>query len=186
MLRHAAILIATACMATVMASKPAHAQDSWWYAGGSLNYGDYSTADKQDSGWAGFVGYEFTPNYALEVGYSDLGSIRQSAQGVGTLDFSVKLVEFVGISAFELTERISMYGKIGWYRDDTTFRLNLVDEAPLSSSDRDSNFTYAIGARINMRTNFAIRGDWQRYRKVSDFTNIDVYAVGVIAKFGGR
>jgi OmpA-OmpF porin, OOP family len=186
MQRKAAVLVFVAMMATALAVNPAHAQDSWWYAGGSLNYGEFTTPRKQDSGWSGFFGYEFTPNYAVEASYSDLGSIRQSAPGFGSLVFSATLVELGGIGAFEVTERMSMYGKLGYYRDDTEFRLSLVGEPTEIQSESNSNYTYAIGMRFNVRQNFAVRGSWQRYRKVGDATDIDVYAVGVMTKFGGR
>jgi opacity protein-like surface antigen len=186
MQRHAAVLVSVAMMATVLAIRPAHAQDSWWYAGGSLHYGEYTAPNKQDSGWSGFFGYEFTPNYAVEIGYSDMGSIRQSAAGIGSQEFSVTLVQLGGISAFEISDRMSMYGFLGWYRDDHTFELRLVGQQPQIESDTNSNYTYAIGMRFNMRPNLAFRGSWQRYRKVADFTDIDVYSVGIMAKFGGR
>ena len=71
---------------------PVAAQDSGFYAGLSLGQSSMTDActglpagvscDDKDSAWKIFGGYQFSRNFALELGYANLGEAKASGGGV--------------------------------------------------------------------------------------------------------
>ncbi len=168
---------------TAIWTTPATAQDAWWYVGGHYSYTDYDQLDSSDNGLSGTIGYEFNPTYAIEATYADLGRVTS---GDGNASFSATTVQLAGIGAFDLSERVAMFGLLGYYRGDAELRFAINTPTPFVEKLREDNYTYGIGIRFNLRRSIAVRGTWQRYRKVGDLTDVDTLNVGIIVKFGNR
>jgi OmpA-OmpF porin, OOP family len=172
-------------MLTVLAafSSAATAQDSAWYVGGQLLSADYTDARRSDTGWSAIFGRDFNPNYGLELGYSDFGKITDRVPGVVTVSLSATLVEIAGIGAFEMTERLSAFGRFIVHRSDATLDADVVDVGRFVERSRHTDWGYGIGLRFTPRENFAIRGTWSRYEDVGDVMSIDVIAATFIFRF---
>ncbi len=183
MINSSAAWAAIGLVTTATFSATATAQDAWWYVGGHYSYTDFDQLGESDSGWSGTIGYEFNPTYAIEATYADLGRVFS---GDGFASFAVTTVQLAGVGAFELSERVAMFGLLGYYRGDAEFRFAINTPTPFVEKLREDNYTYGIGIRFNLRRNIALRGTWQRYRKAGDITDIDTMNVGVVAKFGNR
>jgi len=140
------------------------------------------SCDDSDTGWKIFGGYQFNPNFAVELAYSDLGETRLS-DPFDSATIRPKAWEVVAVGTFPVQQRFSLYGKLGFYRAttklDTTF--GITDE------DSNTDLTFALGARYDINRNLALRGEWQRYADVGGddlgTSDIDLFSIGLIWKF---
>ena len=118
-----------------------------------------------------FGGYQFTPNFALELGGHALGS---TTVGNRTADFSAIDLSYFGTMV--LSKGFSVHGRIGFYRAEITERGS------------DAGPTYGLGIGYALTKNAALRGEWQRFAKLGPGTepamNIDVLYLGVSYRFG--
>jgi len=171
----------TALVAAAAGISPlAVAQDSGWYIGamaGQSNFKDCnsSNCDDSDTALGIFGGYQFHKNFGAELGYTDLGE----TSAPGFVDAEAKGFELVGVLSFPITERFSLYGKLGFFRWD-------VDSGPLSESGTDP--TAALGVQWNFTKQLGFRAQYQVYKDIGDSattgtTDVDVIGVGVVFKF---
>jgi OmpA-OmpF porin, OOP family len=176
---------------------PAAAQmnTSAFYAGVSIGQSKFkdfcegsgslgATCDDKDTAWKIFGGYQFTPNVAFELGYTDLGKASFSLPfGGGTLSGKGEATAFelVGVGSWPLAEAFSIYGKIGLYHGEAKTTASFGGS---TSSDKDtgSEWTFGFGARYDFNRNIGVRGEWQKYNDFSG-TDIDVLSLGVVYRF---
>jgi len=200
-----AALLAAAGMAVSSASmaqaKPA---DTGFYAGVSIGQtsanvdcAGTTSCDDSDSAWKIFGGYQINRNFAVELGYSDLGKISASLPpiffpGVGTfasnLTIETTAFELVGVGSFPVNQNFSLYGKIGLYRADSDVKVTLVGGPSVTDSDTNTDLTFGLGVRYDFTRNLGVRAEWQRYSSVqagstSETADLDVLGIGVVWKF---
>lgn len=163
-----------------------------WYLGGSIGQSEIgdvdcppvpgATCDDRDTAWRVFGGYQIHRNFAIEAGYTDLGSFDRSAPGLqASLDATA--FDLVGVGMWPLGNNFSVYGKLGLYRSDV--------DAEALGKDKNNDWTYGVGAQYNFTRNVAARLEWQRYQSVEfkrfDGSNgdgdIDVVNLGVLFAF---
>jgi OmpA-OmpF porin, OOP family len=154
--------------------------------------------DETDTGWKLYFGYRFHRHIAVEGGYADLGKFSASTRittfrGVPvppqTLSFEIETSEVFHASALGILpigDRFSLFGKLGFYSDKT--KLTLTGGAGSESeSDRDEGFLFGVGVTFDLSRNFAIRGEWERFKDAgSDETSegdIDLLTLGVMFRF---
>jgi OmpA-OmpF porin, OOP family len=175
---------------------PSFAQDGAFYVGGSIGQTDVKdgctglnvpgvSCDDEDTSWKIFGGYQFNRNFALELGYVDLGEVKASGPG-GTATIEATAFELVGVGMLPLANNFSLYGKIGLYRAETEVSVNTF---LLVASEDESNtdLTFGIGAQFDVSKQFAIRAEWQRYQDVGGGdigeSDVDVISVGALFRF---
>jgi OmpA-OmpF porin, OOP family len=184
MLRNKSALAVIAFVAA-LASAPAAAQIgmSSAYVGGSLGQSDAKDAcegvpgcDEKDTAWKIFGGFQLTPMFAVELGYTDLGEV--SAPGVSAeataWDLSV-------LASFPIGESFSLYGRLGGYRAETEGRVGA-----LTVDDSNTGLTFGVGAAFALSRNLGLRAEWQRYADVGDDdaeSDVDVLSIGVMWRF---
>jgi OOP family OmpA-OmpF porin len=154
-----------------------------WYVGGSLGQSEFKDCglpgcDDKDTAWRIFGGYEINRNFAVELGYTDLGEV--SAPGASA---EATAWELVGVGSFPVADRFSIYGKLGGYRADTEARIG-----GLSRDESNTGITYGVGAQYDFTRTVGVRAEWQRYADVGDDNvggegDVDVLSVGVRVKF---
>jgi OOP family OmpA-OmpF porin len=159
------------CCAAGLAAGSAQAQSLYLGASlGSPHFGDrVNGIQGSGSGLAGkiFAGYPFTPNFALEGGFADLGHIDN---GNGKVDGSGEFLDAVGL--WPLSDQWSLLGRVG------------LAHVKLDTSAGDAGGTglkLGLGAQYTLTGNFALRGEWERYRPSAfgDKPNIDQFTLGV-------
>jgi len=177
------------------ASLAAHAQASkpGVYVGGGFGQSEaweyncdaLPTCKKKGTAYRFFGGWQFSPNWGVEVGYTDLGKVSSASPGFDqAIKVSASDVMLFGQWLFH--ERFALYGKVGGYyakvEADTT-------QAGVSTQVKQSkgNGTIAGGIQWYMTPSLALRGEGQRYLKVgggaigdSDYT---VYGINLLYKF---
>ena len=157
----AALCVATLAM---MVAAPATAQyrlgeEPGFYAGGTLGMnGD------NEIGWRALLGYQANRNFALELGYHDLGK-----HNIAGFPLETDAVEVLGVGRLPLNEQAALYGKLG-------------------ANERQVDLTFGIGFEYALSQNLAARGEWQRYRAlgggaIGQTSDLDVYSVGAIYRF---
>ena len=144
-------------------------------AGGSHFKGDNvggAQTDRSSTGTKLFGGYQLTPNFAVEGGYTDLGKFNSSA---GQLKGSGVYLDAVG--TLPLSGPWSATGRVGVFNGKAT--------SSLTGSDRGTTAKVGAGLQYAIDKNLSLQGDWERYRLDAGATkaNTDLYSVGVKYSF---
>jgi OOP family OmpA-OmpF porin len=155
------------------------AQAQGIYLGGSLGASRYdgsvpgpTLTDKSSAGLKLYGGYSFTPNFALEAGYVNLGKFKGSAADVKA---DGAFVDAVGI--VPLRNNFSVLGRVGAFNGKL--------DSTLAGSDRGTNVKVGAGLQYDLSANTAIRAEWERYRfdALGSKSNTDLYSVGFAYRF---
>lgn len=161
-----------------------------WYAGGSLGQSKakdadctgFVSCDDKDSAWKIFGGYEINRNFAVELGYTDLGEFTASGPGAARQSIEATAWELVGVGSIPIADRFSLYGKVGGYRADSEGRAGA-----LSADESNTGLTFGVGAQYDFTRTVGVRAEWQRYNDVGGGqigeSDLDVLSVGVRVKF---
>ena len=168
----AAALLSLAALGTTARAEGLYIGGS---AGGSHYKGDNVGAvqtDRSSTGTKLFGGYQLTPNFAFEGGYTDLGKFKSSA---GQLKASGVYLDAVGI--LPLSGPWSATGRVGVFSGKA--------ENSLVGSDRGTSAKLGAGLQYAIDKNLSVQGDWERYRLDAGGTkaNTDLYSVGVKYSF---
>jgi OmpA-OmpF porin, OOP family len=178
-------------------------QDRGWYVGGSVGQAEADrwcqgasglSCDDNDTAWKIFGGYQINRHFAVEAGYTDLGevSVRGAAPGINaSSNVAANALELVGIGRYPITNRFSVFGKLGFYRGEAEAGSSFsVPGFSISGSEKETNsdVTYGAGLMFDLTRNLALRGEWQRYSdmgggQVGGQTDVDVMSVGLQVRF---
>jgi OOP family OmpA-OmpF porin len=141
--------ISLALLLSAFIAAPAFAADTGGYAGLKLGSADKSVngVSERNGAFGIFGGYSFNPYVAVELGYTDLGSMIS-----GVVKFTSWDVSAVG--TFPINQQFSIYGKLGFA--DTK-------EEGLGLSGTRSTATYGLGGQFNVNPNVGIRLGWEHY-----------------------
>jgi len=116
-----------------------------------------------------FGGYEFTPNWAVEVGHTDFRSadiyLTQGALNTsGVVDGRSTYVAAKFSSP--LTEKLVGYAKLGMSHDVN--ELSNIN-ASLNRRDSDNNAYGALGVQYNINQDVAVIAEYERFGGTRDF-----------------
>lgn len=153
-----------------------------------------SSLDKHDTGYKAQVGYQFTPNFALEGGYVDLGEGSYSGNYTGgNVNATIKASGFniAALGILPINESFSVFGKLGTIRAKVEAQSNATGPAgaatgSVRSTDWESNF--GIGGTYNISKQLGIRAEYERFNKLGDSAStgegdVDLLSAGVMYKF---
>jgi OOP family OmpA-OmpF porin len=122
--------------------------------------GDYHVSPKI------YGGYEFTPNWGVEAGYTQFHEKS---------DYNSNGSYIAGKYTVPIDERFSAFGKLGLQHSE---RTNLARQ-----TDRDNGLYGGIGVQYALNRNLALTAEYERYGKdKSSGAKADVYTVGL--KYG--
>jgi OmpA-OmpF porin, OOP family len=172
------VLLATVLVSLLALPKIAISQDiPGWYIGIGIGQSKYRGACDDVSGpgvtcketdTAGKIlgGYQLSRNFALELGYADLGQAKATLSGSGSATIGTKGFELTGIGMLPLGDRFSLLARAGLFHwnVDAKDGTGLIGSATASGTD----LTFGFGAKFDFTKDFAIRGEWQRYKDVGD------------------
>lgn len=135
------LLVLTALAATLV-SAPASAQI---YLGAGVAE---SRTDKDENAWKLYAGYQFTPTWGVELGYTDLGTYRRA-------DIESWSLALTG--TMPLSQHWSLLGKVGEAANSASFS---------GSSDR-TDLYFGLGVGYAMSKNFGLRIEYENFGKLS-------------------
>jgi len=186
--------IAVLGLAAAAFALPAAAQvvdKSAFYVGASVGQSKFKGAceglpagvscDEKDTAWRILGGYQFSPNFAAELGYHNFGETKASGGGLEVKD-KASAWELVGVGMFPIANQFGIYGKLGGHHGESKLESNV---AGVSGKDTGNGLTFGAGLQWNVMAPLGLRAEWQRYQKVGgDSDNkIDVLSLGAVWRF---
>ena len=172
-------------------------QERGGYLGATAGRADYKDAckglaipcDESDTAWRFFGGYQFSRTLALEFGYADLGAAGASgAVGVTPVQAraEVQAWDLVGVLSFPVNEQFSFFGKLGVYRAETDARVDVAG-VTVAANEKNSAWTYGLGAQYDLTRNLGLRAEFQQYANVGGSAtgedDVSVFSVGALFRF---
>ena len=187
-------------MALIAMSGSAYAQvgqDRGWYVGACIGQssmdiecGGPVSCDEKDTAWRILGGYQINRNFAVELGYHQLGDAKQSFSGSsGQVNLEANAIELVGIAALPLANNFALYAKAGFYRGETEATGSNNLNTPINEKATNTDLTYGLGAQYNFNPRLGVRAEWQRYMNMGDEntpigeSDNDVLSIGVVVRF---
>lgn len=128
------------------------------------------TDDKTDSAYKLFAGYRFSPTWAMEAGYADLGTPSVSfSNAFGSARASVDNSSWfiAGKGTFPVTATIGLFGKLGLTRNKSklNYTTNFPGDTPGSATDTRSGLLWGIGAEYAFNRNLGLRFEYEDFGK---------------------
>jgi OOP family OmpA-OmpF porin len=141
--------LSIAILLSAFIAAPAVAADTGGYVGvklGSANK-DVPGASETNSAIGVFGGYSFNSNVAVEVGYTNLGTVL-----LGNVKFTS--LEASAVGTYPINQQFSLYGKLG---------MASTKEEGLGFSETRTAATYGLGGQFNVDPKIGIRLGWEHY-----------------------
>jgi OmpA-OmpF porin, OOP family len=120
--------------------------------------------DDKDTAVKLYGGYQFHPNFAAELGYTDLGEVS-GVKG--------NAWELSAVGLFPLANQFSLLGRLGAYHGE------LKD----GGSNTKNGLTFGLGAQYDINRNIGVRAEWQRFNNMSSDVDVDVLSIGALYRF---
>lgn len=130
------------------------------------------------------LGYQFNPNFGVELAYRDLLSLSDSYSEPGysasiKTDLSALQVSVLG--SYPLTDVFSLYGRLGVGKVDLDVSAyendgGIVSRA--SGSESKTKAMFGLGARWAVAESVGLRAEYSRYAKIEDLT-LSTLSVGI-------
>jgi OmpA-OmpF porin, OOP family len=187
-LKTAAVAAALASLPLVAAAQapvpPSHQTGFYAGAGGGItdaNLDSSTWAPPAGTGWThdthagavkGFVGFRFNKFVGIEGGYYYLGKIENQylgPGGAGTATSKLQAWMLDAVGYLPITDNLSLIGRLGavnGYLD--TALVGTVPAGLLPVSTNGFNFTWGLGAQLDIDTRWALRAEYENLGKFGD------------------
>lgn len=122
------------------------------------------------------VGYNITPNLAVEAGYSTNTDSKLNtsdpAFGITQMDETLKTTSFqvAAVYTYDLTDQLGVFGKLGLSMNSLKWTANASGPAftfNASYSNSSTGAMFGLGAKYNITNNFAMRAQYEIFGNVS-------------------
>jgi OOP family OmpA-OmpF porin len=181
-------------LAAGLTAAPAFAQS--WYFGAGVGVGNLNKSgsditglynaslDDSDTTYTVRGGYKFTPNFAVELGYYDLGHYNFSGTPTATsttqISGSAKAkswgLSVVGIAP--VSDSFDVYARIGIEQSELKANANSAS-LTANESDKQTGATYGVGMHWYFNKQWGLFAEWMKNDKI----NVDSYLIGADFKF---
>jgi OOP family OmpA-OmpF porin len=134
-----------------------------------------------------FGGYEFTPNWGVEAGYTDLRKARSGldyGQSPAHVTHEGSRSYVAAKAAVPVNAQVSLYGKlgVGYTSIDKTYKLPSYE--PIRASDHETEAYGAVGAQYQLNPKVALIAEYERYgKRKQDGYKADTVTVGARYNF---
>jgi OmpA-OmpF porin, OOP family len=157
---------------------------------------DANVTNLSNNGLAGrlAIGYQFNPNFALEMGYLQLGSKKVKGTGavalagVDTLKLSQNAIDLAAKGILPIASNFNVYGKLGVAYLTTTVTAKSPDFSITDNKDGKHKWApeAALGVSYDITPNVSIDTSWTHIHPVGSNRpgNVDFAAVGLTYNFG--
>lgn len=142
------------------------------------------SCDKTDVAFGVFAGYQLNRYFGAEVAYQSLGRVLANASGPGsaaTQEVQATVWDAAGLGTLPITDHLTAYGRLGIYRATL--------DASQRGVEQQSNYGvgYGGGLQWDFDRHFAVRGQWQRYKRVGrevyGNNNYDLLGASILYRF---
>ncbi len=155
-----------------------------------------TTTDNRGTGYKLYGGYQFTPNFALEGGYFDLGRFNSLSNTTPTGTFNdttrVRGLNLDLVGTLPISDRFSVFGRVGAAYAQSRSNFASTGFVPVNTSNHSRNGTnvkFGVGVQYAITDALAVRAEFERYRindPIRNRGNIDMASVGLVYRFGGK
>lgn len=153
----------------------------------SLDDGSFSAVsrDEKDTAYKIFGGYQFTKNWGVEVGYADLGKLRNVYNVSGTditLDGKSQVFYVAGTGTLPLSDQFSLFAKLG----ATSARTSANASAPgvsISDNGNKSSYVAGLGAEYSFTKNIGLALEYEDFGKIADDAKANLWSLSLRYKF---
>ena len=183
------------------------ADSSKWSVGASVGASETDLSDKSintefsadgfttttlfndtDSSWNVFLGYRYSINMGLELGYTSFGEFGYSGTetgvGVGIFTGAREVTGFYGavVGYFPLSETLSLVGKLGMasWEEDGSISAAAMRNSAFVRGDSGTDLILGAGAEYKFTDNISLRGDLMQLKAPE---NIHMWSIGVLYNF---
>ena len=167
------------------------------------------TCEGSDAAVKLLAGYQFTPNFALEFAYGDLGRVSASTGEAADL----AAADWTAIGTWPLGNGFAVHGRFGGYYgslsgNSTTVAVDNTTPCPGAppgfpppppchaappplergwQAGTTTDFTFGLGASYEMAHNTFARLEWQRYKNLGGSggpkVDVDLFSFGAVVRF---
>lgn len=142
------------------------------------------SVDGSDSGTKFYGGFRFGPNFALELGFVDLGRASYSGDFFGSpvTGGKVKVSGFNTSAVLQhaINPRFELFGKVGLFAWDLK-ASDTTGGVPFSAKDDGADLSLGFGANYFFTKNVGARVEWEHF--AIDSVDASMLSAGIIAKF---
>ncbi|MDC8759066.1 outer membrane beta-barrel protein [Janthinobacterium fluminis] len=166
----------------------AHAQS--FYVGGNIGSAKAKvnstsqTADDSGAGFKVYGGYQLTPNFGAEVGYSKLGNTDASYKGVKGAHIKPHALYAAATATMPLSDQFSLFGKVGLSANRNKFEQ---PGGKLTDKYSKNGIMFGVGAAYNITPALALVAEYENYGKVQNnnlaTVKADMFSAGLRYKF---
>lgn len=151
-------------------------QASPWYVGGGIGQSKYdfdsewndpsqTSRDDKDSGFKAFVGYRFTPQWGVELGYAKLGDFVSNYTDLNT-ETEATSWSLAATGTFPLTGQFSLLGRLGVTRNTADLsEAEVPGPGSASFKKTKTGLLWGLGAQYHFSPRIAARLDYDNYGK---------------------
>lgn len=132
--------------------------------------------DDEDTGLKLFGGYKFTPNFAAEAAWIDLGEVSATGPG-GSATVEADGFQVAALGIFPINPQVSIFGKLGAFMWDAS----VTTSSGFSVSDDGTDIMLGFGGMWNITPQIGLRAEWERFDVDSE--DVDFLSVGVQFNF---
>ena len=158
---------------------------------GARNVGVTTTSNSSnDVGWKLQLGYQMTPTWALETGYTSLGQSKYITANPtytagGTRKADLLNLDLVG--RIEVNPAFSVLGRIGGYYWRTEADLPFA-AGMAKVNDTGTDVKVGAGVQYDFTRNFSLRGEFERYNGIGKAetagdSKVNLLSIGAVLKF---
>lgn len=153
-----------------------------------------SSVDDTDTAYKLQFGYQFTPYFAVEAGYADLGKMTYSAAFTsGSANASAKAtgITVAALGILPIGNDFSLFAKLGTIDAKVETDVSATGPGGSASANRSSTRwrpNYGLGAAYSVNKSIGIRAEYERFDNLGDSNttgsgDVDLFSVGVAFKF---
>lgn len=153
--------------------------------------------DKPGTGWKIYGGFQFHPNWAVELGYVDLGEVTSNVTATGITNVNTLVQD--ALNAHDFSARgltfdllgmvpagpILLFARAGGMHYKADVRVQETNTGISASAvEWGTGAHYGVGVKLPVyeeRVN--LRGEWERFHVNGEW--IDLYSIGAEFHFGG-
>lgn len=139
-----------------------------------------SSINSSSTGYKAGVGYQFTPNFAIEGSYVDIGSFKYSATVTGgwvNADVKGSGLNVAALGIAPINDNFSLFGKVGYTA--ASQKASVVGAGGSFSSSQDKNSGgFGFGGIYKLTEKVGVRVEWEQL-----YSDVNLFTVGLQAKF---
>jgi len=158
----------------------ASAADAYLGIGIGDSYIDQDIFGESDTAYKIFGGLQLHPNFAVEAAYMDLGQPVEDFFGLRE-EYDVWAVALWAKGILPLTERIDLFGKLGfahWEYDKTLIPFGLT---PQTTSESANDFAWGIGISFDVGKKWVIPLEYEQIS--GDIDKAGLFSISAMYKF---